>query len=60
MCIFREREGRRALVDGNARSCGQDGLVAVASRSEDKAENVKNGVLGNCFLGRFKVLGLMV
>ena len=29
--IFREREGRRALVDGNARSCGQDGLVAVAT-----------------------------
>ena len=28
--IFRGREGRRALVDGNARPCGQDGLVAVA------------------------------
>ena len=28
---FREREGRRALVDGNARTCGQDGLVAVAT-----------------------------
>ena len=29
--IFREHMGRRALVDGNARSCGQDGLVAVAT-----------------------------
>ena len=29
--IFREREGRRALVDGNARSCGQDGLVTVTT-----------------------------
>ena len=29
--IFREHEGRRALVDGNARSCGQDGLVVVAT-----------------------------
>ena len=29
--IFREREGRRALVDGNAHTCGQDGLVTVAS-----------------------------
>jgi hypothetical protein len=29
--IFREHEGRRALVDGNARSCGQDALVAVAT-----------------------------
>ena len=29
--IFREHEGRRQLVDGNARSCGQDGLVAVAT-----------------------------
>ena len=28
---FREHEGRRALVDGNARSCGQDGLVAIAT-----------------------------
>ena len=28
---FREHERRRALVDGNARSCGQDGLVAVAT-----------------------------
>ena len=22
--VFREREGRRSLVDGNARSCGRD------------------------------------
>ena len=29
--MFREHEGRRALVDGNARTCGQDGLVAVAT-----------------------------
>ena len=29
--IFREHEGRRALVDGNARTCGQDGLVVVAT-----------------------------
>ena len=29
--IFREHEGRRALVDGNVRSCGQDGLVTVAT-----------------------------
>ena len=29
--VFREREGRRSLVDGNARSCGQDGLVTVAT-----------------------------
>ena len=29
--IFREHEGRRALVDGNARTCGQDGLVAAAT-----------------------------
>jgi hypothetical protein len=28
---FREHEGRRALVDGNARTCSQDGLVAVAT-----------------------------
>ena len=28
---FREHEGRRALVDGNARTCDQDGLVAVAT-----------------------------
>ena len=29
--IFRVHEGRRALVDGNARTCGQDGLVVVAT-----------------------------
>ena len=29
--IFRQHEGRRSLVDGNARSCGQDALVAVAT-----------------------------
>ena len=29
--IFREQEGRRALVDGNTRTCGQDALVAVAT-----------------------------
>jgi hypothetical protein len=29
--IFREHEGRRSLVDGNARTCGQDALVAVAT-----------------------------
>lgn len=28
---FREREGRRSLVDGNARTCGQDGLVTIAT-----------------------------
>ena len=28
---FRKHEGRRALVNGNARTCGQDGLVAVAT-----------------------------
>jgi len=34
---FREHEGRRALVDGNARSCGQDALVAVATALGVKA-----------------------
>ena len=29
--LFREHEGRRALVDGNVRSCGQDSLVGVAT-----------------------------
>ena len=29
--IFREHEGRRSLVDGNAHTCSQDGLVAVAT-----------------------------
>ena len=42
--IFREREGRRALVDGNARSCGQDGLVAVATLLGLKASRSKDAV----------------
>ena len=29
--IFRAHEGRRALVDGSARTCGQDGLVTIAT-----------------------------
>ena len=45
--IFREREGRRSLVDGNARSCGQDGLVAVATLLGLKAskESVRSATL---------------